>query len=613
MGPKPFYYQRFKMEVLHEKQSVTMMEIFNAITPSQKYLLVLLGTLLLCSPLASFDLRPNIILVMVDDFGHECVESYGGESYETPQLSRMAKEGVQFNNAHAQNICTPSRVKIMTGQYNVRNYTRFANLNSSLKTFGNLFKEAGYNTCIVGKWQLGGNASTVKKLGFDEHCLWSIYGVTQGERYVSPRILINGKGQSFPGQYGPDIQQEFAKSFISKNKDNPFFLYYPMTLPHYPFQPTPDSAEWEPSRNPKFSNSSFFEDMVMYLDKLVGDLIDHTIQEEISKNTLIIFTSDNGTDHRIVSFQNGTKVHGAKGKMTSDATKVPFIVRWPSVIERPFNSDSLIDFSDLFATFIDIVNLPVDEMGIETLDGKSFAPILFNKNHEIRDHNFCWYMERTDSTDIKYFIQNTRYKLHHDGRFIDTKNDRLEKNPINDKELQNSLNLNSLKTYFEEKMDHYISLRPKRIPFKNGVPIKLPGRLELEMYDIGMPGVTYLDTTPGNSNNGFWRRDDVDIISRKGSHILTNTDAGEWLEYSVTTERQKEFTISVNYSTSTTGNISIFVNDQIVADKIRLPIKESSGIVSVKYPRQVSMPKGESIIRILINEGSADIDYIEFF
>jgi hypothetical protein len=137
--------------------------------------------------------------------------------------------------------------------------------------------------------------------------------------------------------------------------------------------------------------------------------------------------------------------------------------------------------------------------------------------------------------------------------------------------------------------------------------------LELEMYDIGMPGVTYLDTTPGNSKNGFWRRDDVDIISRKGSHILANTDAGEWLEYSVTTEKQKEFTISINYSTSTSGTISIFVNNQMVADKISLAVRGSSSSVSIKYPMQISMPKGESIIRILINKGSPDIDYIEFF
>ena len=309
---------------------------------------------------------------MVDDFGHECVESYGGESYLTPQLSRMAHEGIQFNNAHAQNICTPSRVQIMTGHYNVRNYTRFANFNTSLMNFGKDLQAAGYATCIVGKWQLGGNASTIKALGYDEHCLWSIQGAKQ-ERYVSPTLLTNGKSQIFSGQFGPDIQQAFAKSFISKNREKPFFLYYPMTLPHYPFQPTPDSQDWDPARDPYFNNTKYFPDMVKYLDKLVGDLIDHTIEEGVSENTLIIFTSDNGTDHRITSVQNSQLIYGAKGKMTSDATKVPFIARWPSKIKGNTITESLIDFSDIYPTFIDVANLSVSKIRLNPSMEKSFS------------------------------------------------------------------------------------------------------------------------------------------------------------------------------------------------------------------------------------------------
>ena len=94
-----------------------------------------IGSLWLLIQLTSWAIdRPNVILIMVDDLGHECVESYGGTSYATPHLTRMALTGAQFNNAHAQNICTPSRVQIMTGQYNVRNYTRFATLDQSQKT-----------------------------------------------------------------------------------------------------------------------------------------------------------------------------------------------------------------------------------------------------------------------------------------------------------------------------------------------------------------------------------------------------------------------------------------------------------------------------------------------
>ena len=96
------------------------------------------------------------------------------------------------------------------------------------------FKNAGYKTCIVGKWQLGGDENIIQSMGFDEHCLWNIRGATK-ERYVSPTFLVNGISVDYRGQYGPEIQQEFVEKFIRKNKDKPFFLYYPMTLPHYPF------------------------------------------------------------------------------------------------------------------------------------------------------------------------------------------------------------------------------------------------------------------------------------------------------------------------------------------------------------------------------------------
>ena len=107
-----------------------------------------------------------------------------------------------------------------------------------------------------------------------------------------------------------------------------------MTLPHYPFQPTPNSEEWDPERNPKFNDTKFFPDMVSYLDSLVGEIIDHLIKEGIDQNTILIFTSDNGTDHRIISSQYGYSISGSKGKMNQYATHVPFLIRWPKIIKQ---------------------------------------------------------------------------------------------------------------------------------------------------------------------------------------------------------------------------------------------------------------------------------------
>ena len=100
--------------------------------------------------------KPNIVLIMADDMGYECLGSNGSTEYKTPNLDRLAREGLRFNNCYSQPICTPSRVKIMTGKFNSRNYEEFAYLNPNQKTFGNLLQEAGYATCIAGKWQLNG-------------------------------------------------------------------------------------------------------------------------------------------------------------------------------------------------------------------------------------------------------------------------------------------------------------------------------------------------------------------------------------------------------------------------------------------------------------------------
>lgn len=104
---------------------------------------------------SSFSAPPNVILIMVDDFGYECITANGGESYQTPNIDKLAATGVRFENCHVQPLCTPTRVQLMTGRYNVRNYINFGTLLRTETTFGNLMKNAGYATGICGKWQLG--------------------------------------------------------------------------------------------------------------------------------------------------------------------------------------------------------------------------------------------------------------------------------------------------------------------------------------------------------------------------------------------------------------------------------------------------------------------------
>lgn len=191
--------------------------------------------------------KTNIILIMADDMGIETVTSYGGESYNTPNIDKLATEGIRFTNCFSTPLCTPSRVQIMTGKYNFRNYVGFGILNSSEKTFGHYLRENGYKTAVTGKWQLYGNNTQYKlagqhgalpqSAGFDEYCLWQVQD--RGYRYKTASVEYNNEGFKEYDKYGPDLFTKFATDFIERNKDSTFFLYFPMALVHDPFQPTP--------------------------------------------------------------------------------------------------------------------------------------------------------------------------------------------------------------------------------------------------------------------------------------------------------------------------------------------------------------------------------------
>ena len=150
--------------------------------------------------------------------GYECLSCYESVSYGTPVLDSLASKGIRFSHCVSQPLCTPSRVKIMTGLYNYRNYDFFGHLNSEQYTFGNLMNDAGYATCIAGKWQLNGLAykdslpewsDTLRpnRFGFDEFCLWQLTkGKREGERYANPLIEQNGKIlERNENSDGPDI------------------------------------------------------------------------------------------------------------------------------------------------------------------------------------------------------------------------------------------------------------------------------------------------------------------------------------------------------------------------------------------------------------------------
>lgn len=415
--------------------------------------------------------KPNIVLIMADDLGYECIGANGGSSYQTPVLDGLAKTGMRFEHCYSQPLCTPSRVKIMTGIYNVRNYVKFGLLDRKQTTFAQLLKEAGYATCIAGKWQLGRDKDAAQHFGFEQSCLWQHTrggrsqegGKKFDRRFVNPLLEFNGEEKDFTnGEYGPQVCTDFICDFIEENKEKPFLVYYPMILTHCPFDPTPDSSDWDPKRlgstsykGDRRDNQRLFGDMLAYADKIVGQIVSQLEKSGVRDNTLIIFTGDNGTDQPIVSTLNGTSVAGGKGQMTDAGTRVPLIAHWPGTIDSGKVSHDLVDFSDFLPTLCETAGVSLPET--LTIDGRSFLPLLRGEDYQPREWVYCWY-SRNGKSNIQEWARNQRYKLYPGGELYDISQDMLEKTPLNDL----SPEAQQARTMLQQVLDQYKDARPVR-------------------------------------------------------------------------------------------------------------------------------------------------------
>lgn len=407
---------------------------------------------------------PNIVLIMADDMGYECLGCNGSTEYETPNLDRLAFNGIRFENCYSQPLCTPSRVKIMTGQFNYRNYEDFGYLNPNQTTFANLLKDAGYETCIAGKWQLNGlnrnnpNNQDINRpfqFGFDEYCLWQLHHQKkEGERFANPLITQNGK--DLPRQtdlYGPQIFADFISDFIERKAGQPFFVYYPMVLTHDPFVPTPDSPEWsDPSRRYE-KDTAYFADMMSYTDKIVGQLESKLKEKGIWENTLFIFTADNGTHVSVVSSTNYAKVKGGKGSTKNTGNHVPMIISWPNQMLGKRVSKSMVSFADFLPTFCEIANVPKSKY---VTDGKSLLPVITG-NKNIQDEVFIHYSPRWGRFKNSRWVMNEEYKLYRDGSFYHTAIDTLEVQPLQE--------LSGKEKTLQEKFQSILDERENEFPF----------------------------------------------------------------------------------------------------------------------------------------------------
>ena len=392
--------------------------------------------------------RPNIVLIMSDDLGYEAIGANGGTSYATPVLDSMAGAGIRFENTHVQPLCTPTRVQLMTGKYNFRNYIGFGLIAPDEVTFGHLFSSAGYKTCIAGKRQLHSynppdempearsTGQKIEDAGFDEFCVWHPHHTEEkGSRYKSPIVYENGEFlENMEGKYGEDVFADYIIDFMERNRDDPFFVYFPMALTHRPLEPTPDSPEFDdfvPPSNETLGartwakledwddEARYYKDMVEYHDKVIGRVNAKLEQLGIAEDTLVIYVGDNGSPVEVCSIiHSHTEVCGGKGLTVDRGTHVPLICSWPGTIPSGAVTTDLIDASDFLPTILEAAEItPPDDYFI---DGRSFLPQLKGETGNPRDWIF-FHFEPMSGRVHRYarFIRDHRWKLYDDGRLFD--------------------------------------------------------------------------------------------------------------------------------------------------------------------------------------------------
>ncbi len=416
--------------------------------------------------------KMNIIFILTDDVGYEIPGFTGGQSYSTPNLDNMAAGGTQFVQCYGSPLCSPSRVMLMTGQYLFKsNYSHgWGILDENQHSFANILKDAGYATCVSGKWQFDGGDASIHRLGFDKYRVSEAFykggedenGV--GNLFKNPLIYENGAywpDDSTKGKYGDDLFRDYVFDFIDSNAGKkPFFAYWAMNLIHLPFGPTPDDPEfasWDPDARRNEGDSVYYPSMVKYMDKLVGQLVQKLRDKNIEQNTIIVFTGDNGSTGNKHSLWRDQVIEGGKSKTTQAGTHLPMLVYCPGTVAAGRIDSSIVSFVDFMHTFGDIGQATIPATyGVN--DGISFATQMKGMNNGYaREWAFCHFPGAgkfdTIPRHLKRWIQNTTYKQYDnsldnnlDANFYDIITDPLELDFIGRKKMTTD-QLNLSKTY----------------------------------------------------------------------------------------------------------------------------------------------------------------------
>ena len=366
--------------------------------------------------------RPNVVLILADDLGIGDVSAYNANHIPTPHIDSLGTRGIRFTDAHVSAaVCMPSRAGLITGRQGTRHGSEFnagPGLSLNEQNIGELLKQSGYATGMIGKWHLGdkGGRDPLSR-GFDEY-----FGAPSGSRYVDPRHpdAVNGFGINLTNDQKSDQTKIFvtrgneqvvedehltdafareAVDFIGRHKQDPFFLYVAFTAPHAPLQTTKKYYD----RFPKIADhkARIYAGMVSAMDDAVGSILKKLEADGLDRETLVIFLSDNGGPDYFRGGPSNAQYSGWKRYHLEGGHRVPFFIRWPAVIEGGKADSRLTSSLDLFPTIAAATGSTVTSK----LDGVNLIQYLNGERSDPPHKDLYW------RAGANFAVRNGRWKL----------------------------------------------------------------------------------------------------------------------------------------------------------------------------------------------------------
>ena len=409
-----------------------------------RHLISTFALLILLSPsVISQGKKPNIIYIMADDLGYADLSGYGRKEYATPNLDKLASEGIKFINAYAAApVCTPTRTAFMTGRYSARlqiglrepaipGRDNGIGLSPETPSVATLLRNAGYETALIGKWHLG----FVSEFGPNKNGFDFFYGIRSGAAdYISHKgdggkpDLYQNETPIVENGYLTYLFRDRAIKFLEQSHAKPFFLSLDFTAPHWPWQGPDDAAYPDTMRMSAGGSPSTYAQMMKALDDAVGEIMKTVEKKSLAKNTLIIFTSDNGG----TTYSDNGIYQGRKLSLWEGGIRVPAFVRWTGKIKQNTISPQVCTTMDWTATILAAAGVTGSKQF--PLDGINLMPICTGKA-KLKDRTLYWRtIERSHHKAMR--DGNWKYLQDEKGEYLfDLSVDPSEKNNLREKNL----------------------------------------------------------------------------------------------------------------------------------------------------------------------------------